>query len=324
MSFLSAETCPRSAGGSAFAYIFEIPMKPTTLHRRTFSVHSSLSDLHGPLNLKALLSLKKNKNLIIKPADKGGATVVWRRDLYVSEAEKQLSDQTAYTELPMDPTSEIQTLVKKTLATLVSQKHLPESAKALLHPCPQISNFYLLPKIHKANNPGRPIVSSHSCPTVLISQYVDSVLSPLVSTLPSFIQDTLHFLRLIQNFEFPENPSERTLFTMDVSSLYTSIPHHAALAAIRHYLDQRQDPNIPTTTFLRLTELVLTQNCFQFNGRLWPASPWATLKSRCSLDTPGSSPYFIKGTLTILLGSQWVLETIWKSSLTLLKRTARF
>ena len=218
---------------------------------------------------KALFSLKKNKNLIIKPADKGGATVVWRRDLYIAEAEKQLSDQTAYTELPIDPTSEIQTLVKKTLTTLISEKNLPESAKALLHPCPQTSNFYLLPKIHKANNPGRPIVSSHSCPTVLISQYVDSVLSPIVSTLPSFIQDTPHFLRLIQNFEFPENPSERTLFTMDVTSLYTSIPHHAALAAIRHYLDLRQDPKIPTTTFLRLTELVLKQNCFQFNGRFF-------------------------------------------------------
>ncbi|KAJ8028323.1 hypothetical protein HOLleu_30526 [Holothuria leucospilota] len=31
----------------------------------------------------------------------------------------------------------------------------------------------------------------------------------------------------------------------------------------------RQDPQIPTTTFLRLTELVLTQNCFQFNGRFF-------------------------------------------------------
>ncbi|KAJ8026637.1 hypothetical protein HOLleu_31530 [Holothuria leucospilota] len=41
------------------------------------------------------------------------------------------------------------------------------------------------------------------------------------------------------------------------------------LSAIRHYLDQRQDPQIPTTTFLRLTELVLTQNCFQFNGRFF-------------------------------------------------------
>ncbi|KAJ8037948.1 hypothetical protein HOLleu_18899 [Holothuria leucospilota] len=72
----------------------------------------------------------------------------------------------------MDPPFEIQTLVKKTLAKLLSQKHLPESAKALLLHCPQISNFYLLPKIHKANNPGPPIVSSRSCPTVLISQYI--------------------------------------------------------------------------------------------------------------------------------------------------------
>ncbi|KAJ8047946.1 hypothetical protein HOLleu_00071 [Holothuria leucospilota] len=39
--------------------------------------------------------------------------------------------------------------------------------------------------MHKANNPGRPIVSSHSCPTVLISEFLDSVLFPLVSALPS-------------------------------------------------------------------------------------------------------------------------------------------
>ena len=216
---------------------------------------------------EALLSLKRNKNLIIKPADKGGAVVVWQKDLYVAEANKQLSDQTAYNELPSDPTSDSQALVKNTLTTLIRNNQLPKSATSLLHPCPQISNFYLLPKIHKANNPGRPIVSSHSCPTVLISEFLDSVLFPLVSALPSFVQDTPHFLRLIQDFEFPENCGERLLFTMDVSSLYTSIPHHAALSAIRYYLDQRPDPQIPTTTFLRLTELVLTQNCFQFNGR---------------------------------------------------------
>ena len=214
-------------------------------------------------------AFKKNKNLIIKSADKGGATVVWQRDLYTAEAEKQLSDETAYVELPGNPTREIQNLVKNTVTSLISQEHLPNSAKALIHPCPQISNFYLLPKIHKTGNPGRPIVSSHSCPTVLISEYIDSVLSPLVSKLPSFVQDTPHFLRLIQDFEFPDGPGERLLFTMDVSSLYTSIPHHAALKAMRHYLDQRQDPTIPTSAFLRLAELVLTQNCFQFNARFF-------------------------------------------------------
>ncbi|KAJ8049622.1 hypothetical protein HOLleu_02449 [Holothuria leucospilota] len=99
------------------------------------------------------------------------------------------------------------------------------------------------------------------------SKVLDSVIKSINSDLERLLppKDTPHFLRLIQNFEFPENPSERTLFTMDVTGLYTSIPHNAAIAAIRHYLDLRQDPNIPTTTFLRLTELDLTQNCFQFN-----------------------------------------------------------
>ncbi|KAJ8022711.1 hypothetical protein HOLleu_37688 [Holothuria leucospilota] len=184
---------------------------------------TTLSNL-SPEEREALLSLKRNKNLIIKPADKGGAVVVWQKDLYVAEADKQLSDQTAYTELPSDPTSDSQALVKKTLTNLIRNNQLPKSATSLLHPCPQISNFYLLPKIHKANNPGRPIVSSHSCPTVLISEFLDSVLFPLVSALPSFVQDTPHFLRLIQDFEFPENCGERLLFTMDVSSLNDKTP----------------------------------------------------------------------------------------------------
>ena len=118
---------------------------------------------------------------------------------------KQFGPITAYTELTSDPTSDSQALVKKTVTNLIRNNQLPKSATSLFHPCPQISNFYLLPKIHKANNPGRPIVSSHSCPTVLISEFLDSVLSPLVSALPSFVQDTPHFLRLIQDFEFPEN-----------------------------------------------------------------------------------------------------------------------
>ena len=49
---------------------------------------------------------------------------------------------------------------------------------------------YLEPKIHKRNNPGRPIVSAYSCPTELISQYSDQIMSPFVKSLPSYIKDT--------------------------------------------------------------------------------------------------------------------------------------
>ena len=56
----------------------------------------------------SISSLKKREDIIMKSADKGGAVVVWRKDPYISEAERQLSDTTAYTEVYQDPIEENQ------------------------------------------------------------------------------------------------------------------------------------------------------------------------------------------------------------------------
>ena len=53
--------------------------------------------------------------------------------------------------------------------------------------------FYILPKVHKPGNPGRPIVSSNSHPTERLSHFVDYHLQPLVHKLPSFVKDTNDF-----------------------------------------------------------------------------------------------------------------------------------
>ena len=44
----------------------------------------------------ALKNLSKRKDIIVKAADKGGALVVWRADLYQKEALRQLSDTSFY------------------------------------------------------------------------------------------------------------------------------------------------------------------------------------------------------------------------------------
>ena len=129
----------------------------------------------------------------------------------------------------------------------------------------------MLPKIHKENCPGRPIVSTYDCPTVYISKFLDIILSPLVQELPSFIKDTPQFLQIINDFEFPANANHRPLlFTMDVTSLYTSIPHDGALKACEHFLDKRSNRTISTSTLLQLIELVLKMTTFHFNGRYFP------------------------------------------------------
>lgn len=52
---------------------------------------------------------------------------------------------------------------------------------------------------------------------------------------------------------------------VDVVSLYTNIPHDEGLGALRHFLNQRPGPALPSTEFLvGLAERVLTMNAFRY------------------------------------------------------------
>ena len=47
-------------------------------------------------DIEALQQLQYNKNIVIKPADKGGKIVIWPTDQYIQEAQRQLSDKKYY------------------------------------------------------------------------------------------------------------------------------------------------------------------------------------------------------------------------------------
>ena len=122
----------------------------------------------------ALYNLQKREDIVIKPADKGSAVVVMDRDHYVSEAERQLNDSTFYKPLDHDPTPEFAKQVSDTVSEMHDQGLISEKNMAyLIVDQPKAGRFYLLPKIHKAGNPGRPIVSANGHPTEKISEFVD-------------------------------------------------------------------------------------------------------------------------------------------------------
>ena len=52
----------------------------------------------------------------------------------------------------------------------------------------------MLPKIHKQNNPGRPIVNGIGSIREKISAYVDQQIRHLVLKIPSYLKDTTHFI----------------------------------------------------------------------------------------------------------------------------------
>jgi hypothetical protein len=87
---------------------------------------------------------------------------------------------------------------------------------------PKVGRFYLLPTIHKVNNPGRPIVSANGHPTEKISEFVDFHLRTHVEALPSHLKDTTDYLQKMESM----NPFLRTpLFFRWTLRHYTLTSH---------------------------------------------------------------------------------------------------
>ena len=100
--------------------------------------------------------------------------------------------------------------------------------------------FYILPKTHKEFDgslplgyPGRPIVSACNSSTDNISKYIDYVLKPLMHYLPSYVKVTTDFIQKLKSTKLAHANSY--LVALDVSTLYTNIPHEDGLDACRFF-----------------------------------------------------------------------------------------
>ena len=112
---------------------------------------------------------------------------------------------------------------------------------------------------------GRPIVAGCNSPTSRLSTLLDKILSPIATKVKTYVKDDWHFLRLIpQDIKF----SETTLYSVDISSLYTSINHDLGLEAISFWLvkHQKMIPKRFTKDFIiDSLDFVLKNNNFLFN-----------------------------------------------------------
>jgi len=163
------------------------------------------------LSLDERISLKHladNRDLVIKPADKGSAIVVWGRKDYVKEADKQLSDEAVYEKCASNPLTNVNNEIKEVLNDMQNKKEIDKKTKNyLLVNKPQLGRFYLLPKIHKRtkNVPGRPVISNNGTATENISAFLDFHLKSIVPEVTHILEDTRDFLsRINQLRTIPE------------------------------------------------------------------------------------------------------------------------
>ena len=253
---------------------------------------------------RAIKTLKKNQDIVIKPADKGGAIVIQDLTDYIKEGECQLMKKEHYSPLE-DPKKTIKQFIQEVHSTLQQAKTKElideDMFKILFRSNPRISNLYLLPKIHKENNPGRPIINSVGSLT-----FVDEILSKYSKLASSYVKDRTHFLELTMDLNVQESD---LLCTVDVTALYTDIPHEDGIEKVTKYLRRHGATEAEIDLTQSLLEHILKKNYFEFKNKIYLQTSGTAMGTRCA---PNFAIIFMAELEEQYLTSQTLTPKIWK------------
>ena len=91
------------------------------------------------------------------------------------------------------------------------------------------------------------------------------------------MKDTTHFINIMKNIQL----DPKDLFvTIDVSSLYTYIPHTEGIVAINRMMEETGTDTLLKMFISNLTHQVHTKNYFNFNGKLYEQIQGTTMGTR--------------------------------------------
>ena len=152
------------------------------------------------------------------------------------KAEKQLSCKETYEEVSSDPSF----LIKTIHDTLEKSGDISSNILDYFHmENLKFGRFYLLPKIDKrmCAIPGTPVISNCGFYAENISTFLYHQLKPIAIQVNPYIKDTHDFLKKLR--DLPYLPEVSIICTIDVVSLYLSIPNEECLRFLRNVLEKR-------------------------------------------------------------------------------------
>ena len=233
--------------------------------------------------LKELIQLQRERKLCIKPCDKGAGVILLNYQDYMDSCYKHLAsvqkqEDGTYKKYyqPVDDMKlldDVKENVNNLLDDALKDKVITEDEKEAMMPGDAgAGKFYCLYKVHKEHTapnvpPERPIISCSGSYTQNIGKFVDHHIKPLANTHSTYLQDTPHYLRELDELNKSENIKDTdVLVTIDVCSLYTNIPQSEGIESVREALDERKEKKVPTNFIISLLQIILMFNIFEFNS----------------------------------------------------------
>ena len=146
--------------------------------------------------------------------------------------------------------------------------------------CPSSNpdNFIIDAKRLNIYIPCRSIASGIGALTEYVSAFVDRELNLLLANIPGYIYDATDFLIKLSRFDnFTDN---NILDTLDVTALYSNIPHNDGVDACKKHLDRRALSTTSSEGICQLAKFMLKHNVFSLNGEYFSQVCVSTMGTR--------------------------------------------
>ena len=255
---------------------------------------------------------------MILPADKGCASEVLDTVTYHSKMSTLIKTR-QYKLLHKEPTDCLSPKAMEKLRQLKQSRNILETEYNKIRPKQkQPPRIYIVPKIHEANAPPRPIVSCVNTLAYDLLGHLARILSPLTGNSNYTVKNSEEFANIISKETIQTG---KVIIFFDVESLFTNVPIEETVQAVLHRLNN--DLSLPDCTALTPTQIVdllnfvLRSTYFKYNGALYKqqgapmASPISTVIANLHMEafeeqTLATAPepwrvwkYYIDDTFTI-------------------------
>ena len=243
-----------------------------------------------PGERRALDSLEANTDIRITKVDKGGSVLILNRQDYIDSVNTAISDQTLYQQLPTNPdikaVSRVKTFTKKFRSCFdkkgKEKKYIEDFDFST-------ANLYGLPKIHKSKaikselgNSVNGYLKMNNCkdlkfrlingcknsPTSKLSEFIDILLKPFCTKVPSYVRDYVDFLNKLPEVS-QNNIDDVTFITCDIINMYPNINIETGVKGVWYWLSKFPEllnPRFSPEFITEGLELIMSNSNFKFNG----------------------------------------------------------
>ena len=221
----------------------------------------------------------KNKlvtgNAMLIQADKGKTIVIITQNVYIDKVHTFLAANNFLT-IPKDPTKKYQTLMHKTLqhCNLIIDKH---KIKHLTQkrPTPPILKARI--KAHKPAKPIRPVININT-PSYKVAKHLTNILNIHLNF--KNLYNVMNSVNLAAELTQLRIKTNYRLMAYDIKDLFVNIPINEVTDIIKSMFSG-PDSQI-TTQIIELTKVVLSQNYFMFQDKIYHTNKGVAMGSPIS------------------------------------------